>query len=547
MIKRLVLALALALALGSCGYFNTLYNARRQFADAERARLRGDVATARTGYNGSIDKAAKSYRRYPQGRWADDALYLIARARFRLGENLAARAAFDELLARATGEGMRTAAHAYAGAAGVNLADAAHARMHLDSALAHIDRAPALAGFAHLWRARARAELGDVAGAWHDLDAVTSSDDREFQAVQVERVAIAVQSADTTRAADAFARLLSGRDVRRELDTVNSLAVAAMVPFGAERVRAMLSPVHGDFVPAARDSLALIRARLADRAGDTLTANRELLELAGRSAAATAAAARVLVARSRLRGASSLEQLSSVRTLLLPAIANVDAQALIRTIRLVDVLVRRAAETGQPLALFAAAEVARDELDAPLLARQLFTTFVDVGAQTPWAGKALLAAIALDPNAPESNALRARIAALPPNPYTTLLRGEGAEAAFESAEERLDRSLAGLRAEAAQLAQQRESGVTRMVFVLDSIRLSAQADTVRARCGIMVDTLALAGIRADSVRSACLRGDTVLVAARLKADTLQWKRRAIQDDTMRIGPRRAPTTRDTIR
>lgn len=543
MSKRLLLlaACALTLAVSSCGYFNTLYNARRQFSQAERARRRGEPGTARTDYIGSIEKAARSYRKHPRGRWSDDALYLIARARFQLGEYAAARAAAQELLGKTADREMRAGAHAYAGAASVVLAAPAEAGMHLDSAVAQLGSGSELFGFARLWRARAHVALGDVPAAWADLDAVRARDDQDFTAVQLERIGLAIENADTTRTADAFARALLSHDVRRRLDTLNVLALSAAERFGAERVRAMLLP-QGDWSPPARDSLALIRARIADRAGDTLTANREFLDIAAHSALATASAARVAAARARLHGMTRLEQLNDVRSLLLPAISDADAQVLIRTIRLVDVLVRRSAQTGQPLALFAAAEIARDELGAPLLARQLFVTFADIGAQTPWAGKALLAAIAVEPNASAASELRSRLAALPPNPYTSIVQADSVDNAYDVAEERLDRSLAGLRAEAARLAQQQETGVTRMVFVLDSIRLAARADTMRASCGLMVDTLALVGIRADSVRAACLRGETKLLAVYLKADTLKWIHGAALADTVRKNTSAKPDT-----
>ena len=547
--KGLAPVFVFMLTLAGCGYFNSLYNARRDFNDAERQRRRGDVASARASYTSSIEKAAKSYRRYPHGRWSDDALYLIARAHFQLADYNAARLAFAELLARTHNRNLRADAHAYAGATALELAAAADAQMHLDSALTVLSKNSDLFGFAHLWRARALAELGNVKGAWADLDAVTERGDQQFEQVQIERLTLAIQSNDSTRARDAFAQLLATHDTRAQLDTLSALAFVAGKHFGSTDARAMLSPANIDLPPAARDSLALLRARIADANGDTLHANPELMDLAAHAAAATASAARVAVAHARLRAASRMEQLADVRTLLLPAISNVDAQDMIRTIRLVDVLVRRAAETGQPLALFAAAEIARDQLGANPLAHQLFVTFADIGAQTPWAGKALLAAIALSPSSPDANALRARLAALPPNPYTTASRGEDAEEAYETAEERLDRSLSALRAEAAQLAQQQESGVTRMVFVLDSVKSAARADTVRTRCGILIDTLALTGIRADSVRSVCLRGDAELLAAYLKIDTLHWKPGAASD-TVISARRRMPSTKvniDTIK
>ena len=59
----LALILALTTVAASCGYFNSLYNARRQFSEAQRAALSGDQAGAQTRYNDAIIKAAKSYRK----------------------------------------------------------------------------------------------------------------------------------------------------------------------------------------------------------------------------------------------------------------------------------------------------------------------------------------------------------------------------------------------------------------------------------------------------------------------------------------------------
>ncbi|HUP89634.1 MAG TPA: tetratricopeptide repeat protein, partial [Longimicrobiales bacterium] len=297
---RLAFALALALALNGCGYFNTLYNARRQFADAERARLRGDDAAARIAYAATIDKAAKSYRKYPRSRWSDDALFLIARSRFELGEYQAARAAFTELLSRTTDNDMRSAAHAYSGAAALRLASADEALMHLDSAAAHVSSDSELFGFTRLWRARAHAASGNVDAAWQNLDEVTSPRDAEFQSVQLERALLAISRADTSRATSAFAGLMASRDVRSKIDTLAYLAYRAADVFGAEPVRAMLAP-RGDWLTPARDSLVLIRAGIAQAHGDTINGNRDLADLAGRAATNTASAARVLLAQSRLR------------------------------------------------------------------------------------------------------------------------------------------------------------------------------------------------------------------------------------------------------
>ena len=55
--RRSALVVAVVLALPGCGYFNSLYNARREFADAERAAATGQESQAQQGYTGAIEKA----------------------------------------------------------------------------------------------------------------------------------------------------------------------------------------------------------------------------------------------------------------------------------------------------------------------------------------------------------------------------------------------------------------------------------------------------------------------------------------------------------
>jgi hypothetical protein len=545
--KPWALTFAAAVLLSGCGYFNSLYNARREFADAERMRATGRTANARQAYIGSIEKAAKSYRKYPNGRWSDDALYLIGRSRFQLAEYPAARAAFTELLTKTSDRDIRAGAHAYLGAAQLNLAAPAEALTHLDSAIVQLNEGSELTGFARLWRARARAAIANFDGAWEDLDAVTNTGDAEYGAVQLDRVRLALSARDSARAAASFAGLLVSRNIRRQLDTVAALAATAHANFGAAATRAWLAESHTDLPDAPRDSLSLIRARIAARDGDTVNAHRELMQLASSAALPTASAARILVARSRIGSADKLETLGEIRTMLLPAITHPEAQRMIQTLRVVDVLVQRSAATGQPLALFTAGEIARDELGAPLLARRLFTTFVDIAPQSPWSGKAVLAAIAIAPNTPEAGALRNRLASLPANPYTTITNGEGAGDAYDLAEERLARSMVVLREEAVQLAAQQGDAVTRAIAVLDSLTVAARTDTLRVACGMMLDSLAIKGMRADSVRVACMRSDTARIAVYLKTDTAVWlPGYTPRDSTQLRGRRRVTPTRPVV-
>lgn len=545
---RAALPLALALLVSGCGYFNSFYNARRDFADAERAAANGQQSRAQQGYTGAIDKAAKSYRKYPHGRWSDDALYLIARARFELSQFPAARAAAAELLNITTDATMRSDAHAIVGASALHMQEAPVALVHLDSAMT--GASSVMRGRVHLWRARAYRLTGAAERAWADLDAV-KPDDPSYVAVQLERINFGIEQRDSARTAAAFATVLTHRDARRTIDTVFDLALHAVSSFGARTTRHLLNAPLPDWLASARDSVALVRAELALRAGDTLNATSELTQLASRSGVVVANAARVRLARARIPNAATLQDLREVRALLLPAVADPVVPPILHDMRVVDALVQKAQSSGQPLALFAAAEIARDQLNAYPLARRLFVTFVDVAPQTPWSAKALLAAIALAPDLPESDTLRTRLMTYRSSPYAQAMASGGDPEAFVIAEERLQRSLLALREEGALLANQQDLAVTRAVATLDSLRIVARTDSARISCGLMIDTLSILGIRADSVRVACMRADTIKVAEYLKIDSMVW-RPDLQNRADTAGGRRrinnrTPIKRDSIK
>jgi hypothetical protein len=67
------------------------------FSDAEKARARGDTPAAETAYRGAIDRRTAAFET-PTSRWTDDALLLIARARFALA-NMPARPGIETALA----------------------------------------------------------------------------------------------------------------------------------------------------------------------------------------------------------------------------------------------------------------------------------------------------------------------------------------------------------------------------------------------------------------------------------------------------------------
>jgi hypothetical protein len=223
-------------------------------------------------------------------------------------------------------------------------------------------------------------------------------------------------------------------------------------------------------------------------------------------------------ARWKLERTAALDALPQVRSDLLPAIADPRARALVHNIRMVEVLNRHAESTAQPVALFAAAELARDELGAPVLAASLFLAYARIAPQSPWTPKALLAAGALRPDS--APAIHARLEPYANNPYVAAIQGRTDAEAFQAAEEGLSKVLSGLLSEASTVASRQESSVNRAAAVIDSIKLAAKNDSTRLSCGILIDSLAVRGIRADSIRAACLRGDRTRVTVLLRTDSL---------------------------
>ena len=89
--------------LSGCAYFNTFYNARKAFNEAE-ARQEASGAAAgssrRSGgdlYDKAIKKASRVLAFYPDSRWVDDSLLLLGKAFYRKGEYEKSIRKFEEL------------------------------------------------------------------------------------------------------------------------------------------------------------------------------------------------------------------------------------------------------------------------------------------------------------------------------------------------------------------------------------------------------------------------------------------------------------------
>ena len=502
--KRLIVAALAALLIGGCAYYNALYNAERAFEEAERAAARGENSNALNEYGIAIEKAERSLKRDPDGRWSDDARFLIARAHFGRGDISAARPVLEQVLAESGDDGLKAGADAYLGAVDVHEGREEEGIERLSAALA-AQPDPGMQAFAHLWRGRARLALGKDAG-WQDLDTAAEIPSPAGTAALLERATWAAQSDDFELARNSFAAIFARGETSRWSDSLRILTRRAVTHFGAARARELIVPEQGPWIAADRDRMALFRVELAVLAGDTVGAMAEARAVAERATGQTADAARVALARLHLGAARETGDLNDIRSALLPAIANTEAQRLIRDIKALGVLLERA-QGGQPLALFAAAELARDELRSPRLARSLFQAYAALAPDAVYAPKAQLAANALAPAGEDVQA--PRVAARDTtNVYIAAMYGGGGDG-FKVAEEHLQKALATLRADAARIADQRDASVRTTVAHLDSVRAVARRDSVSLSCGLMLDSLAIGGMRGDSIRAACIRGATL--------------------------------------
>ena len=127
----LVLVLLAALGVSGCSrssylgrqrddftaYYNTYYNARRAFDDAQRSSARTATPIDRTrylavypvpearsqqaAYDAIVRRGADLLRKHPDSKWADDALFLIGRSYFMQGQYVGAEQKFREVIALA--------------------------------------------------------------------------------------------------------------------------------------------------------------------------------------------------------------------------------------------------------------------------------------------------------------------------------------------------------------------------------------------------------------------------------------------------------------
>ncbi len=405
-------ASVLVLLLASCAYFNGVYNARQAGLQGDRLSRQGDTIAARERYVDAAQSAESVLTHHPRSRWADDARYLAGRAWAMAERCDAAIPRLQEWL-RLAGEDDRrrgSAALAY-GRCLHALQRYVEARDVLDPVTRSIDRT--LATEASLWAARATLALGEYDRA-HGYLRNTSESDAEWELARAYLADGQVEVAESL----ILSRAAHG-DARDEL-------FPALAKFWLADRRASVSRIVSAFdstAPlAARARLHLLAGELWLAAGDDETALQHLS--ASRQLSREGPVNEIASARITLLSLRDLPSMLDVTNAIgrgLPAAAgSIEHRRLWSNALLARMLAAHSDHSGA--ALFLAAEVARDSLRALALARALFLQAVDLHPRSPVAPKALLAAAALNPDAPW---YRARLLAdYPESPYASVTRGE---------------------------------------------------------------------------------------------------------------------------
>ncbi len=422
----------------ACSYQNVLHNANNLFLRGESARLSGRDSLASERYTEVVRKTGEALRDRPQGEWANEALVLHGRARLRLGELREAQAALADAVRLNSPESDE--ARVYLAAVKAEIGD-------VSSALAGVNRA--LSGTledlprfeAHFLRGRLLLERGMFQQAGWDLDRASEAGLGMRAEADLEVLRWSIVHREEQSARDAIGVLMGNPRAGGRMETMGRLVNQAAEIWGKEQVAYMLEGVDGsEWDRVARGRMALVRARMLSEAGDTSAARTQATDVAS-GLGRPSVDARLLLAQWQLQRARDLETVYGVRVLLLPVGRDSRAGAQVEAIDMMESLTDLGYE--QPLAFFAAAELARDRLGAEYVARGLFIAYAAAAPYEPWSQKALLAALNITPDPADRAWLKERLETNPNSPYVLAASG-GPSAGYQQLEEELDLRLRAL-------------------------------------------------------------------------------------------------------
>lgn len=388
--RRLTLVLASWLAGSGCVYYNGIYNAQAEARLADAKLRRDDDGEATTRFQRSAAIAETVLVRHPKSKWRNRALYIAARSGAMAAQCERAVPRLQQLLAGTTlTVEERDRSRLALATCEVRGGRSADARPRLDSMFQSSDRE--LARQSRIWAARAALSMGDRdavpaylgkldAGVlqWELISASMSA--REYARVEsllVQRARLGDYREDVTRA---LRDLLSDGRVDGAERIVAQYDAARVRDDSRARMHFALGDMHAR---VGRDSLArrhLYAARMLSQR-DTITAHDANARLA-------------------LLDLTRVGSIRELDTLIARQDSVVWRTSYARQVAERVLLFRLLAARGdaESASLYLAAEIARDSLRAPRLARTLFLRVARESGTSPLAPNAWYAAALLEPD-----------------------------------------------------------------------------------------------------------------------------------------------------
>ncbi len=277
------------LALCGCVYFNTFYNAEKYYDEGEKLAARapenaGLPASARTAFERSVEKSSQVLTSHPNSKYADDALLLLGKAHFWLGNYAESAAALRGLLESHPQSGLRREAAVWLVRAGAQSGDAATAERISGELLAQGDLSSSDRVALQLERAHLALEAGEPAaavGIYEELER-TDSERARREGVPLLRAEAHLAQGDTAAALGDLGPLVAAED-DPELQRKASVVMAGILASSGEpgqaieTYREVLSGDVGDSL-AAEIHLALAETQRS--AGNVRAAAEELATVA---------------------------------------------------------------------------------------------------------------------------------------------------------------------------------------------------------------------------------------------------------------------------
>jgi outer membrane protein assembly factor BamD (BamD/ComL family) len=417
------------LLLGGCVYYNGMYNTKRLAGSARSAERDGRTFEATNYWGQVVNRADTLVTRHPDSKYVDEALMLKGTALARLGQCSNAMAPLSRVTeVRGSNDAVEDAYLALARCQ-LDLGNPTAAEIAVARPLQSKQKYRRQQ--ARLVHARALRLTGRAAEAVVMLDSLPG--DR----VADERLlalAAAGRRDDAMRVADS---LLAQPDSGRFWDSL-VVVVGRTDPLTASHIVDRLIERPG--TPPINQTRWLLDDAARLEQADTARATARLVQAVKVGGVSPAAAsARLQLARKDLQGARTVDDLAGPIQVLdsLAGGAGDGGAAVNETIggvgeaselRATLVRIREASDSSAAraatadLRLFLAAELARDTLAAPALSTSLFRRVVDDWPDSPYAPKALLAVVMLDPAWADSarDLLATRYAA---SPYVAYVQG----------------------------------------------------------------------------------------------------------------------------